>query len=288
MSLGDHKYIKLHSGDTVVVSSSPIPGNEVSYDQISNRLSMAGVHLFRHPTHEVDGCGPPNVSGHARRDELREMIHFTKPTFFIPVHGGKLRRTYHAELGVQEGLPRKHCLTPDNGDSFYLTASNIEYGDKVPFGSVLIDQNGSVINGLVIKDRLMLAGDGIVTVVLTIDKKSGQALTSPDVISRGFITVRDNEELVNELRKELRRACQQRFKRVDLDRFKTEIRDYVTQFLYKHTGHCPIVIPVINVVGSSTSGNKLPDQPADTLPAKPTVDQEHQRFQEMRKRLLQH
>ncbi len=86
MSEGDHKYIKLKGGDTVVISSSPIPGNEIRYDMISNNLAKTGVHLYRHPTHEVDGCGPLHVSGHARRGEMRDMLHMTQPKFFIPVH----------------------------------------------------------------------------------------------------------------------------------------------------------------------------------------------------------
>lgn len=145
MSQGEHRSVNLHAGDTVVISSSPIPGNEVSYDQISNRLSKKGVHLYRHPTHELDGCGPLHVSGHARRDELREMLTLTKPAFFIPVHGGRLRRTYHAELGVEAGIPRQHVLTPDNGDSLLFTAASVKPGTTVPSGSVLIDEKGMVV-----------------------------------------------------------------------------------------------------------------------------------------------
>jgi len=89
---------------------------------ISNRLKKKGVHLFRHVSYEVDGCGPLHVSGHAKREELREMIRFTKPKFFIPVHGGHLRRYYHAELGIEEGLPRKNVLLAETGDSFIFTA----------------------------------------------------------------------------------------------------------------------------------------------------------------------
>lgn len=148
MGEGQHRHVNLKPGDTVVISSSPIPGNEVSYDQLSNRLSQTGVHLFRHPTHELDGCGPLHVSGHARRDELREMLQLTNPKFFIPVHGGRLRRAYHAELGVEHGLPRKHCLLPDNGDSFYFTPDSVESAGKVPHGSIYIDDNGAPVKPL--------------------------------------------------------------------------------------------------------------------------------------------
>jgi ribonuclease J len=145
MSEGQHKFINLNEGDTVVISSSPIPGNETAYDQISNRLSKKGVHLYRHPTHEVDGCGPLHVSGHARREELREMLQFVRPNFFIPVHGGHLRRTYHAELAVQEGVPRKNVVLLDNGDSLLFTESSVEAGPKVVAGNIYIDDNGNVV-----------------------------------------------------------------------------------------------------------------------------------------------
>jgi ribonuclease J len=286
MSDGDHKSIKLHAGDTVVVSSSPIPGNEIRYDMIGNKLSKLGVHLFRHPTHELDGCGPLHVSGHARRDELREMIRLTRPKFFIPVHGGTLRRTYHAELGVQEGLPRKNVLVPSNGDSFCFTANSVEPAGQVPHGSLLVDQNGSIVSGVVVKDRLLLADSGILAVILTIDKRSGQLLSSPDIISRGFIHIRDNEDLMNEFRSELRRAVTQRYERIDLDHFKAELRDHCTHYLFEKTGCSPIIIPVVNLISAKTDAkmghtNRQP-KPAEV----PAVVQEQERFAELRARLL--
>ena len=284
MSDGEHRSIKLHAGDTVVVSSSPIPGNEVAYDKIGNKLSSLGVHLFRHPTHQLDGCGPLHVSGHARRDELREMIQLTRPKFFIPVHGGPLRRQYHAEIGIQENIPRKHILVPDNGDSFYFTQHTVESGGQVPHGSLLVDQTGSMVSRVVVKDRLMLSSDGILTAILTIDKKTGQLLTSPDIISRGFIAIRDSDELMTLFKTELNRAVQQRFKRLELDRFKTEIRDFITHFLFSQTGRSPLVIPVVNVINGKVADRTEQAVKQPTAQAKAQADQ--QRFQAMRARLL--
>ena len=285
MSEGEHKHVNLSEGDMVVISSSPIPGNEVSYDQLSNRLKKKGVHLFRHPTHEVDGCGPLHVSGHARRGELREMLQLVRPKFFIPVHAGTLRRSYHTELGVEEGVPRKNVLIPDNGDSFFFTTTSVEAGGQVPHGSLLVDQSGSIVSALVVKDRLMLSEEGIMAVILTIDKRSGQLLTSPDIISRGFIAMRDNEELMNNFRSELRRAVQQRYKRVDLDRFKAEMRDHITHFLFDQTKRSPIVIPIINVVGGS-AGAKTVHADQKLEPVESPEAREQKRFAEMRSRLL--
>jgi ribonuclease J len=284
MSDGEHRNIKLHQDDTVVISSSPIPGNEIRYDMIGNKLSKLGVHLFRHPTHALDGCGALHVSGHARRDELRDMIQLTRPKFFIPVHGGALRRKYHAELGIQENMLRQNTLLPDNGDSLYFTSKTVEQGGQVPHGSLLVDQTGNVVSGIVVKDRLMLSEQGILAIILTVEKKSGQLLTSPDIISRGFIAMRDSEELMGLFRTELRRAVQQRFKRVDLDRFKTEMRDFVTHFLFGHTGRSPIVIPVVNVIGGKVTAKTVHVHKQLSAEAKAASDQ--QRFQEMRARLL--
>jgi ribonuclease J len=284
MSEGQHKHVNLDAGDTVVISSSPIPGNEIRYDQLSNRLSRKGVHLYRHPTHELDGCGPLHVSGHAKRDELREMLQLIRPKFLVPVHGGALRRRYHAELAIEEGWRRKNTLLLDNGDCVFLTADSAELGGQVPHGSLLVDQNGKVVSGLVVKDRLMLSEEGIMAVIVTIDKKSGQLLTSPDIISRGFIAMRDNETLMHDFRAELRRAVQQRFRRVDIDRFKIEMREFITHYLFERTGRSPIVIPVVNVIGGkveaqTTHATRLPS-------AADHAQNEQKRFQAMRARLL--
>jgi ribonuclease J len=284
MSDGEHRSIKLHAGDTVVVSSSPIPGNEIAYDMIGNKLSKLGVHLFRHPTHELDGCGALHVSGHARRGELRDMIKLTRPKFFIPVHGGALRRKYHAELGIQENILRQNALLPDNGDSLFFTSNAVEQGGQVSHGSLLVDQTGTVVSGIVVKDRLMLSEQGILAIILTVDKKSGQLLTSPDIISRGFIAMRDSEELMGLFRTELRRAVQQRFKRIDLDRFKAEMRDLVTHFMFEHTNRSPVVIPVVNVIGGRVTAKTVHTDNQPSAEAKAASDQ--QRFQEMRAKLL--
>ncbi|MCA9343126.1 ribonuclease J [Candidatus Saccharibacteria bacterium] len=287
MSEGNHQYIKLKPGDTVVVSSTPIPGNEVRYDAIGNRIAKLGAHLFRHPTHEIDGCGPLHVSGHGRREELREMIRYVRPRFHIPVHGGMLRRRYHAELAIQEGWKRSNVILANNGESYLLTTDKAEPAGEVPHGSLLVDQTGAIVSNVVVKDRIMLASEGMVAVVLTIDKKTGSLLTSPDILTRGFIYIRDSEELMNGLRTELKRAVQQRYKRVDLDRFKQELKEHVTHYLYEQTQRSPIVIPVVNVIGGKANGdnNKSKNKQDDKSPEQ-MADEQQQRFAELRAKLL--
>lgn len=290
MATGDHKHIKLKPQDTVVLSSSPIPesGNDALIGNMVDDLMRSGVHVFRHETHDIDGVGPLHVSGHASIEEYREMIDMLSPKFFVPIYGSYRSKQRHIETAVEQGIPRKDCVNADNGDVLSFTPSTMEKTGNVPHGTILVDQTGAIVSNIVIKDRLMLAEEGLVAVILTIDKKTGGLLTSPDIISRGFIYMRDNEELMNAFRTELRRAVAQRFKRVDLDRFKQELKEHVTHFLFEQSQRSPIVIPVVNVVGGK--GVEKPSNAGDNgngvkQPAEEAEDLQR-RFQQMRAKLL--
>lgn len=285
MAEGTHKHIKLKGGDTVVVSSTPIPGNEVRYEEIGNDLIKRGVILYRHPTHEVDNVGPLHVSGHARRDEYREMLHIVRPKFFLPIYAGALNRKYYADMAVEEGWRRSNVIMANNGDSVLFSADSWQMAPPVPSGSLLVDQTGSIVSNVVVKDRVLLSEEGLVAVVLTVDRKSGNLLTSPDIISRGFIYMRDKEDVMNGLRQELKRAVTQRFKRVDLDRFKAELKDHVTHYLFEQTQLSPIVIPVVNVI-SGKPGETKTVHTAKTKTEEEIAAEQQRRFQEMRARLL--
>jgi len=265
MSVGEHKHIKLKEGDTVIVSSSPIPGNEVRYQQIGNDLAILGVTLFRHPSRDVDGCGPLHVSGHANRDEHKEMIEMVRPKWLMPIHGGALDRKYHRDVAIEAGMERDKVILAHSGSiiEFDKEGKMFEAGEA-PAGAVLVDQTGAIVPGLVAKDRLLMSEEGMVVVMLTIDKKTGRLLTSPDIITRGFIYIRDNTELMDGLRAELKRAASQRFTRVDLDRFKQELKDHVGHYLYEHTRRSPVLIPVVNVVGASGQSSFKPKPVPDT------------------------
>jgi len=285
MAEGEHRHIKLKEGDTVVVSSTPIPGNEVRYQEIGNDLIRRGVTLFRHPTHEIDGVGPMHVSGHAARDEYREILHIVRPKYFIPIYAGALHRKYFKELAIEEGMPRNNVIDAQNGDQLLFDENSWTLGGKAPYGSLLVDQTGSVVSNVVVKDRVLLSEEGLVAVILTVDKKTGNLLTSPDIISRGFIYMRDNEEIMNGLRLEVKRAVQQRFKRVDLDRFKAELKDHITHYLFEQTQRSPIVIPVVNIISGKGQEAQTVHQSKTKTAEEIAVDQQ-KRFQEMRARLL--
>jgi ribonuclease J len=289
MSVGDHKYIKLKPQDTVILSSTPIPdsGNDRLITKMVDELNRNGVFVKRHTTHEADNCGPLHVSGHCSQDEYMDMIDMIKPKFLIPIYGTYTAQKYHNEAAIERGFPRANTSYMNNGEIISLTKDKMQVIGEVPVGTVLVDQTGATVSSVVIKDRLMLAEEGLVAIVLTIDKKRGETLTSPDIISRGFIYMRDNEEMMKELRNELRRAVSQRFKRVDLDRFKQEIREHVTHFLFDHTQRSPIVIPVVNIVGGGGRPDGNPGAPAKTQQSEQEIAADQQkRFQEMRLRLL--
>jgi len=219
------------------------------------------------------------------RDEYAEMIDMVKPKFFIPIYGDFTSKRYHIELAIEHGIPRANTFNADNGDIVTLTPDKMELAGEVPHGSILVDQTGAIVSNVVVKDRVLLSEEGLVAVILTIDKKTGGLLTSPDIISRGFIYMRDNEEIMNGLRTELRRAVQQRFKRVDLDRFKAELKDHVTHYLFDRTQRSPIVIPVVNIIGGkgevTVAANGTPTKTGEQIAA-----EQQRRFQEMRARLL--
>ena len=252
-----------------------------------DELFRKGVHVFRHETREIDGCGPLHVSGHASIEEYKDMIRMTRPKFFIPIYGDYTGKRQHIELAVEEGIPRKDTANVNNGEIIALTADKMEIIGNVPHGTVLVDQTGATVSNIVVKDRLMLAEEGLVAVILTIDKRGGALLTSPDIISRGFIYMRDNEELMNVFRAELRRAVSQRFKRVDLDRFKQEIKEHVTHFLFEQTGRSPIVIPVVNIVGAKNEKPQASnDKQQGKKPAQEPPEDMQKRFAQMRAQLL--
>jgi ribonuclease J len=287
MANGEHRHVKLKEQDTVILSSTPIPesGNDALVGVMVDNLVKKGVHVFEARNHELDNVGPLHVSGHASRDEYAEMIQYTKPKFFIPIYGAFRVKQRHIDLAIEQGIPRANTVNAVNGEVIALTEDKMEIIGQVPCGTILVDQTGAVVSNVVVKDRVLLAEEGLVAVVITVDKKNGNLLTSPDIISRGFIYMREQEEIMNGLRNEVRRAVQQRFKRVDLDRFKSELKDHMTHYLFEQTQRSPIVIPVVNVIGGKTESAKTVHQ-GKTKSAEEVAAEQQQRFQKMRERLL--
>ncbi|MDB5177288.1 MAG: hypothetical protein JWN75_956 [Candidatus Saccharibacteria bacterium] len=249
MAVGEHQYIKLKQSDTVVISSTPIPGNERSYQEIGNDLALIGVKQYRHPTHEIDGCGPLHVSGHGNRDESAEMIQLTQPTYFMPIYGGALNRNYHKQVGLQNGLIQRNIVMAENGQVIEMDKKSApKIIGAVTSGAHLVDQTGSVVPEIVTKDRLLLKDDGFIVVMTTVDRRTGRLLFSPDIITRGVIATKDNLKLLDELRTELRRILQPQKTGLSIDVTKQKIKETTTQFVAKYTKLSPIIVPVVTAV----------------------------------------
>lgn len=251
MSTGDHPNVKIKPGDTVVLSSNPIPGNEKAVVNSVDALLREGARVYQHAYRELDDIGILHVSGHAPQDDLAQLIKLVKPTYFMPLHGEFHMLVRHAELAVKAGVVAANTFVMDNGDVLEVTPSTAKKVDRVPSGIVLIDGSGvGDVENLVLRDRLALGSDGMVVVVATVDRKSGRLLTSPDIISRGFVHMKENEELIGRMRQEIRKSFERRNKTRSMDwgKFKMSLRDDIADFLYAKTKRNPMILPVVNEI----------------------------------------
>jgi ribonuclease J len=255
MSTGAHRQIKVKPTDTVVFSSNPIPGNEKNVVRTVDGLMREGSKVFENRTRHLDDCGPLHLSGHGFYDDHVKLLKIVKPKFYLPIHGEFHMLVHNAELAVKEtGLPRSHAFVLDSGDVLELTANEAQKTGRIKVGSIMIDQAGTEISDVVLKDRLHMSTEGIFTVLLTVEKKSGRLLSSPDIISRGFIYLKDSEDLMGKIRQYLKQKISRAYAKggVDRDELKKEIREDVAHILFDETKRTPIVIPVINEVNGKT------------------------------------
>ena len=243
MANGEHKQIQIKPGDTVLISASMIPGNERAiYDTIDNlyRLGAQCIYKKELGIHE---------SGHAKQEELKKMIEVIKPRYFIPIHGEYRMLFHHAELAQERGVPKDRTLVAEDGQVIeFKKGEGRLTQEKVNASYVLVDGLGvGDIGQIVLRDRQVMAKDGIFVVILTIDKRTGKIITSPDIISRGFVYMRQSEDLIQRARFEVKKMFARHTNRfpLDLDYIKRSIRDEMGEFLYKNTERRPMVIPVI-------------------------------------------
>ncbi|MEK7447464.1 MAG: ribonuclease J [Patescibacteria group bacterium] len=242
---GEHKQIKVGKGDTVVYSSSPIPGNETSITTVVDDLFRRGAEVI---FDEKQG-DRTHVSGHPGEEELKLMMELVRPKYLIPWHGEVHHLVHHAQLAQSIGIPKENTFVLDNGNVLEVAHGKIVLADKkVQNGIVLVDGLGvGDIGEIVLRDRKVMATEGMFVVICTVDKKTGRLLTSPDIISRGFIYMRENEQLVNNARNEVKKLMVRRDGEPmpDWTKMKLKIRDQVSQYLYSFTKRSPMVIAVI-------------------------------------------
>jgi len=263
MASGSHKFIKIKNSDVIVFSSNPIPGNEKYVVRTVDGLMREGSDVIQNGKSHLTGVGPLHMSGHGYYDDHVKLINALNPTYYLPIHGEFHMLHHNAELAEKEcGIPRDNIFVCDAGDVVEIDGSGAKKAGRIPVGGIMYDDNGAVVSEVVLKDRIHMSNEGMFVVVLTVARGSGRLMTSPDIISRGFIYLRDSEELMGTIRQYLKQKVARSFggKRVDLDVIKKELKDEITHILYDQTRRTPIVIPVINEIGGGGNGNNSGNQ----------------------------
>lgn len=239
MASSDHKQIEIKHGDVIILSSTPIPGNEKTVFKVVNELFKKGAQVVREDTH---------VSGHAAQEELKLIHTLVSPKYFIPVHGEYRHLQKHAELAMELGMPRKNIQIASIGEVVEFTHDSCKLVGNVPSGQVLVDGLGvGDVGNIVLRDRKHLSQDGLLIVVMTLEKASGMVISGPDIISRGFVYVREAENLMDEAKMVVRKAverCEQK-RIMEWSQIKTTVKDDLRDFVWQKTKRSPMILPII-------------------------------------------
>lgn len=242
MAMSDHKKVDIVPGDTIIISATPIPGNEKMVSRTIDFLLRQGADVIYEAAYGI------HVSGHASQEELKLMHNLLRPKFFIPVHGEFRHLVKHAKIAQDLGMPRDRIFVAENGQVLEFTADKGAVAGKVTAGKVLVDGLGvGDVGNIVLRDRRQLSQDGILIVVVTMDKQRGCVMAGPDIVSRGFVYVRESEQLMDDARDKVKQT---------LERFETEsvtewatiksgVRDALGKFLYERTRRRPMILPII-------------------------------------------
>lgn len=243
MAFSTHKQVELGAGDKVIISASAIPGNEVTVGKVINELFRKGVNVV------YDRADMLHVSGHACQEELKIVHALTKPRFFVPLHGEQRMLQIHSNLAQSMGMEHNHIAIAENGAVIEITGKSMKLNGSVPSGDVYVDGAGvGDVGAVVMRDRKRLAEDGMVVVILPVSTHNGQLLSTPEIITRGFIYVKESDEIMRELERVAMEAAttapQKRSGRDDGD-LRSTVKSAVSNYLFKATQRNPMVIPVI-------------------------------------------
>jgi ribonuclease J len=242
MAASEHKKVTITPGDMVIISATPIPGNEKTVSKVINRLFKKGADVIYEALADV------HVSGHACQEELKLMHTLVRPKFFVPVHGEYRHLKQHAELAMKLGLPQENIIIADIGEVIEITRDSIKKNGIVVSGQVFVDGLGvGDVGNIVLRDRKHLSQDGILTVVVTIEKESGSVIAGPDIISRGFVYVRESESLMEEARlivRDVLKECEEKHI-TEWATIKSNIKEALRIFLYEKTKRKPMILPII-------------------------------------------
>jgi len=242
MAFSSHRQVEIQPGDKVIISASAIPGNEKAVSRIINELYRKNADVI------YDKLEGLHVSGHACQEELKIIHALTKPRFFIPLHGEQRHLCKHADLARTMGMSPKNIVIAEVGRTIDCTAKNCKLGESVPAGKILVDGMGvGDVGSVVLRDRKHLASDGMIVVCVNLSSEDGSVLSGPDIISRGFVYMKDNEDLMEALRMVANHALEHCYQRniSDWATIKSTIKGELGQFLYKNTKRNPMIIPII-------------------------------------------
>ncbi len=240
---GEHRHIRIKPGDTVIFSSSVIPGNERSLQNLRDNMARQGAIVYHENILDI------HSSGHAPKEDLVTVMKLIKPKFLMPIHGYYFMRHQNGQNGIEAGILRGNIRVMDNGQVALLTKDQfIISSETVPANYIMVDGLGvGDVGEVVLRDRRVLAQEGMVVIIVTLDRKTGRVLKNPDIISRGFIYLKENQEMLDEMRKRIRGIVSRipQHQNVDADYLKTLFRDQIGQFLYNKTYRRPMILPVV-------------------------------------------
>lgn len=242
MAMAEHRLVEIVPGDTVIISANPIPGHERSIGNTINHLFRLGARVIYHAVSGV------HVSGHASQEELKLMLNLTRPRYFIPIHGEYRMLVHHAQLAQAVGIPEDHILIPELGDRIIVSPEAIRRGERVPSGQVYVDGLGvGDVGNVVLRDRRLLAQDGILMVVLSVDRQTAQVVAGPDIISRGFVYMKESEALVGEMKGKVMEVLEQchRESMTEWGLIKNNVRDVLSAYIWEKTKRRPMILPIV-------------------------------------------
>ncbi len=240
----EHRSIAVHKGDTIIFSSSVVPGNERTVQGLKDTLCRQGAHIIHYKMMDI------HAGGHAHREDLKMIINLTHPKFFIPIHGNYYMRKIHAELAAGTGIPEQNILLPDNGGVVELTPRGIHLAkEKVPSNYVMVDGLGvGDVGQVVLRDRQAMSKDGVFTIVIIIDSKTKKMIGNADIISRGFIYMKESTALIDETKKKVTQIVNSKTSSeapVNWAYVRNNVRDSIGEFLYSKTERRPLILPVV-------------------------------------------
>jgi ribonuclease J len=239
MANRDHRQLHITKGDTVILSATPIPGNEALVNRTLDSLFKQGARVF------YDKIAPVHVHGHASQEELKLLLNLVKPKFFMPIHGEYRHLSFHARLAESMGVPEENTFVLEDGDVLELSTQTARVTGKVSAGNVYVDGlSVGDIGTVVLRNRRMLSRDGIVVVIIAINRQTGKLVGRPDIVSRGFVDTRESKGMIDESRDAVAKILDRGGDRpADWGFISTKVRDTLNKFYYERTRRRPMVLP---------------------------------------------